>query len=882
MPPRTQINKSLTFSVAIDFDGDGSFTTVQSTALQVTDDISRFVKDVSITLGNSKPDDLVAAVGSCTIRLDNKSKYFSPANTASPLYGKLTPNKAVLIKVNDGVNSWTRFAGFTLDFTPTSGERLERECTVTCTDYLGKLQAYQLSMPIVTGKTGDILAKLVVNAAINPLYYRVVVYDSVAPVDGDYVVVNGVTFTFRSVVAVANDVLIDTTFRAREVSFENLRKAMNGEGGSGTLYHAATTRSAYSIASMYPSHYQSCLDDAPVRYHRLGEAAGTTMYDYGTNTAHGTYNGGFTLGVSGAMSLFDADKAVTFNGTTGYGSMPTLELYGRSFTIEFWFNASAAPSINQDIFSAHSAFVANQAFYIRYNDTGNGLISANFYSGASVSSGAISVSTWYFITITYDSITSTLSLYTNGTLTASTTSAGPYSGTSPTLTLASYPAAGTFTKGTLDEFKLYLNSLSATAVSNHYSSAANYFGVLMTSLLPGSLGTLTYSSSGLTTNDIIVSALDALPTVTTYETGVETFDYAGDNWGDERTNALSAITEVTQSEQGWFYQDIDGLLYWRNRNYPFTRYAATVVATFNKDALPSGGTLVERIKNRVVVSYRPRSSITSGVVAQAKNTISVPGTAADNGSEKRLSSKVVGNSLGLVKNGENSKTVDLDYRDESTGAKMAVTALTIPPVASTDWTAGEQTSGDNNGYYNNYNYLNFLVQNLGTKARITITNTATGTLKIFGLQLRGTGLAKYEQTQIIREDSTSVAAYARRVMTVTLPLPVQQTYAEALAEYLLNRYSSPAFEIDKIAFGNRINVDGTNVYSIHIGDVISVTDTQLGITAIRHQVVGMTSTISTDAGAWNLEFVLRRIDDSIYGVWDSSSSGLWDSAKWSI
>jgi len=399
MPPRPMVNKAITFSVAIDFDADGSFTTVQSTALGVTDDISRFVKDISITLGNSKPDDLVAAVGNCTIRLDNKSKYFSPANTASPLYGKLTPNKAVLVKVNDGVNEWTRFAGFTSDFTPTSGERLERECTVTCIDYLGKLQAHQLSMPIIANQTGDILAKLVVNAAINPLYYREVVRDSVAPVDGDSVTVNGTTYTFRNAVSAANDVLIDTTFRAREVSFDNLRKAMNGEGGSGTLYHAATTRPDYSIASNYPSHYQSCLDDSPVRYHRLGEAAGTTMYDYGTNASHGTYNGGFTLGVSGAMSLFDADKSVTFNGTTGYGSMPTLEFYGRSWSVEFWFNPSAAPTSNQDIFSVHSAFVANQAFYIRYNDAANGIITANFYSGVSVSSGAISAGTWYFIVV---------------------------------------------------------------------------------------------------------------------------------------------------------------------------------------------------------------------------------------------------------------------------------------------------------------------------------------------------------------------------------------------------------------------------------------------------------------------------------------------------
>lgn len=880
--PQTRINEAITFQVFCDWDNDGSYNTAPSNGLLVGDDISRFVKDVQITLGNSDPDDIVASVGKCTIRVDNRSRYFSPANTASPLYGKLVPNIPVLVKVTDGVNVWPRFAGFIQSVVPTSGTRLGRECIILCTDYLGKLQAHQLSIPIIAGQTGDVLAKTVVNAVINPRYYSVLVYDSATPSDGDYVIVGGVTYTFRNTLSVANDVQIDSTFRAREQTFENLRMAINGEGGAGTAYHAATTRPSYAIAAMHTSHYQTTQGDYPVRYYRLNEPSGTVIYDYGTNGADGAYSGSPTLGATGAFSLFDADKAVTLDGTNDYCILPTLDFYGRSFTVEFWFKPAASPTSDQDLFSVHSAFASDESFYIRYNDTANGIITANFYGTTQVQSGAITPGTWYFVVVTYDSITELMTLYIDG-IAVDTATGGPYAGISTTIELGAYTAAGAnTTKGDMDDAKIYFACLSSTAIAAHYEDASSGFGVLITSLVPGTLGGLSVSASGLTVSNIIVSSLDALPSVTTYETGVETFDYAGDNWGEERTNALSAITEVTQSEQGWFYQDVDGLLYWRNRNYPFVQYAAAVSAAFNLDALPDGGVQVERVRNRVVVNYRPRSTVTSGVVAQAKNTISVPGKGADIGSEKSYNGFMVSENRKLIKNGENSKTVDLDYRDATTGTKMAVTSLELPLAAGTDWTAGEQASGDNNGYYNNYNYLQMLVQNLGTKARITITNTATGTLKIFGLQLRGTGLAKYEQTQIIREDQTSIDSYARRVMTINLPLPVQQTYAEALSEYLLTRYSSPSFEIQHIAFGNRVKVDGTNVYSLNIGDIVSITDSELCITAVKHQIMGMTNTISVDPSQNSLEFVLRRTDDQLYALWDDTTSGLWDIGRWVI
>ena len=882
MPPRPMVNKSFTFAVKVDWNNDGTFTSVLSTAFGVGDDISRFVKQVDITQGNSDPQSNVADIGKATIILDNKSKWFSPANTVSPFYGYLTPHKAVYVAVTDGVNIWQRFAGFIESITPTSGSRKERECTIECCDYLGVLQGHMLSLPVITGQTGDVLAKTIVNTAILPRYYSQLIYKTATPADGNYVTINGVTFTFRNTISSANDVLIDTTFRAREATFDNLRRAINGEGGAGTLYHINTVRPNYIVASMHRSHYQTCQDDSPVRYYRMNEAAGTTMYDHGTNgtAGNGTYSGSPTLGATSLFSVGDADKAVTFDGTNDYASIPSIELYGRSWSLELWVKFAGSPPAQQDVFSIHSAFSANQAFYMRYE---TGVLTAYFYSGSSVNSGALATGTGYLVTVTYDAIATTLKMYINGTLTSTATSAGPYSGLTPTIQLGVYSAAAAnYTKADIDDVKLYFSALSAEAVQAHYDDATSGFGVLIAATVPGALGTITSSASGLSISNILVTSLEALSGVVTYETGVETFDYAGDSWGEERTNALSAITEVTTSEQGWFYQDVDGLIYWRNRNYPFTRYSASVVGAFNLDALPEGSTQIERIKNRVVVSYTPRSTVTSGVVAQAKNAISVPGTVAGSGSEKHYGSLVVASNRDIVKNGENTKTVDFEFRDAVTGQKMAITSLVLPPTPVTDWQAGEQTAGDNNGYYNNFNYLNMLVQNLGTKARVTITNTATGTLRIFDFQLRGEGLAKYEQTQIIREDQDSIDLYSRRVMTVNLPLPVQQTYAEALSEYLLSRFSTPAFEITKIGFGNRQRVDNTNIYAIKLGDVITVTDEQFGVTALKHQVVGINSTLHVDPSNNNMEFTLKRIDDQTYSLWDDPVYAKWDETRWTI
>src|SRR5579883_3400718 len=56
--------------------------------------------------------------------------------------------------------------------------------------------------------------------------------------------------------------------------------------------------------------------DSPSAYWRMGESAGATVVDASGNGVNGTYVGGVTHGVPGAI-VGDSDTATTFDGQAG-------------------------------------------------------------------------------------------------------------------------------------------------------------------------------------------------------------------------------------------------------------------------------------------------------------------------------------------------------------------------------------------------------------------------------------------------------------------------------------------------------------------------------------------------------------------------------------
>lgn len=119
--------------------------------------------------------------------------------------------------------------------------------------------------------------------------------------------------------------------------------------GTATLTVKDTTSTPNVTISTSPlitfvSAYSSAvLADSPAAYWRFDETSGTSAADASGNGQIGTYNGGYTQGVSGVL-VTDPDPALTLDGSSGYVSASTLTaLQGdNARTLEVWFKTTDA------------------------------------------------------------------------------------------------------------------------------------------------------------------------------------------------------------------------------------------------------------------------------------------------------------------------------------------------------------------------------------------------------------------------------------------------------------------------------------------------------------------------------------------------------------
>lgn len=857
---------------------------------QPTDNITAYRQGVDIRIG-SQAGQRVARVGTCAITLLNVDRLFSPRFFTGLYAAQLLPMKPVRVDATDGVDTWTVFSGWTKKITPQPDKHKERRAKIDCVDWLGWIQASDIDIPLREDVLSSQLVTDVLNYALKATIATSVYSVAGTPADGDTVSINGTTYRFKTTPAQANDVQISSAANgARLPTIAAAVAAINGWDGEMTLYYLGTTRPADVRARVNDSYVQIVLDDAPTRYYRIGDAAGTA-YDIGTNLKDATINGSPTLGVTGVITN-DTNKGIRLDGVNDYIDIPTLDLSNRSFSVEFWFNPAASPPANQDLFSAHTAFSANQAFYIRYANTT--VLSAYFYSGAQVDSGLLAIGSWHHIVVTYDYASSTLRLYTNGTLADTQTSAGPLTGDSPTIQLGAYVAAGAnYTKADMDEHAIWLRVLSADEIAEHYAAAtaAPSPGFTIYSLLRGAIGntyTSTESSSAITVSGATLSGGADTPNMTTaIETGLRRFPYAADDWGGERVDALKALQAIAESERGRFYVKRDGTAVFENYAKEFTAISATpVLETYGGAAGEpviglEGDLSIDDVANAVTVRFTPRSEASTGVVARITNTVKVPGRWGSQNSNPNTDKSWYSNGLPLGDPGQ--LVITLPYTDPATGQRIGAKDV-INPVPTTDWTANEAQDGT--GYdYTLYNpqQLFFTIAPKATGVDVWIKNIAMGILYIQTLQLRGTAIHRYDAQVITKEDPSSIALYGRNAKQITLPLEADSNFAEAIAEYELSRYTDPLWRPKKVNWRNILqDKAGNKVLAAEIGDVMLLHEyqTMVDLQQIQVRIVGQTYKFGLK-NDFSAEFDIEVVDDKNYGIYDRSLSS-FDSCYYTI
>ena len=285
--------------------------------------------------------------------------------------------------------------------------------------------------------------------------------------------------------------------------------------------------------------------DKPAAYWRLSESSGTLALDELNGAHNGTYVGGPTLGVAGAL-VGDANTAVTFNGSSQWISIPSITAPAR-LTLEAWIKTTTSadqPIWSNRLGSAGVYFGTSGGFLLLWDDSST--------TNPAVSTVVVNDGAWHHVVVTSDGFETLFyvdGVAVGGGLQSRSASTGAaYIGYDvPNVTQA--------WNGSLDEVAIYNNVLTPERIAIHYQA-----GIRHVTYAPRiiSINGITFSTDNAGPITIVASNLDGLITgidrdktflgslveVLAYLPTLNTFYKPWSGWSDE-------ITEIS-AEQATF------------------------------------------------------------------------------------------------------------------------------------------------------------------------------------------------------------------------------------------------------------------------------------------------------------------------------------------
>lgn len=796
--PTTPDTRRTRWSVSIDWDNDGNFTGPY-------DNVTPYLLRGTCQGGSQDFNYAISAIGTASVTLENKTRIFSPDNTASPLFGKLLPRLPVRIQAIDQLTGATYplWFGYTKKIGPTSGLYRSTTVDIDCEDRLAVLDGHGLDMPLQINQTTDYLIRIIINQAFLAATASQTVSFTATPANNDTITINGVVITLKTTLSgAANELLIGADPIATNQNFYAMINATNPTTG----YAATISAAVRAVWAAITGGELITISFTSGGSFGIGNSGGTTFQDaQGFTPAVGGVLGQFTFKLnanSGAPS-----GTMTWEIRNDNGNTPGSTVLATS-------TLTPTPSAtNTVVVAGGPTLVANTKYWLVLKSTG-AQSAGNFWNwDASVVGG-----------------------YPGGSAQNSTNGGASYT---------DFPG---------DDLTSSFTLVAATT---------------LTSLLRGAVGNaiaLAESSAGITLGgSTLAGGADAPAGAISLDTGRITIPYAGDNWQSETTTALSAIQDIITTEWGYFFQDRSGNFVFHNRDWIFKQITTAAALSSDNATEVTGDMDLSDVYNHVRVSSVPRSTLASGVILTANNPILVPG---QSGSE-RWSGNVV-----LPGGGVN--TFKLEALDPTTKQKVGILSLTLPPRPNTDWKANEQTDSSGVDYSVTGGPISFSVAVQGTGVEVTAKNTALGPLYLTQFKLTGAGLAMYDPVVSAAEDATSETAYGKRVLTLDLPMQLSTNVAIALAGYLLSKYKVPKMHVKSVRYKGNNYVNGVPIHSIELGQTITLTDAQMGISGQRYLVIG--NEYERDLGdALTVTLFLERLDDVTYGILDDAVYGKLDS-----
>jgi hypothetical protein len=215
------------------------------------------------------------------------------------------------------------------------------------------------------------------------------------------------------------------------------------------------------------------LGDGPAGYWRHNEVTGTFLTDSSPNHNNGTYIGGVSLGVPGALVSEPGSTAATYDGIDDQGRVPdsaTMDV-GNSFTAEAWIKRSSTTKTHELMNKGGSGI----HLVVQSAAAGNKVLlrRANVASIADSTVGVPADGAYHYVVATMNGLGSTAKIYIDGVDRTHIISPGQtILDTAFPMTFGSFGSAPA-TPAQYDELALYNAALSGAQVLAHYDASLN-------------------------------------------------------------------------------------------------------------------------------------------------------------------------------------------------------------------------------------------------------------------------------------------------------------------------------------------------------------------------------------------------------------------------
>jgi RHS repeat-associated protein len=301
-------------------------------------------------------------------------------------------------------------------------------------------------------------------------------------------------------------------------------------------YNAADELSQTSAQNLGPNLYSGQVQtDSAQPYWRLGEASGTTFAST-VGTFNGTWSGGPTLGVVGALTG-DTNTAATLSGATQFGTVANSSQLNKTnnFSLELWLKRTKNASL-QAVAGKPLTTTTKSENYAIWIDTSN---QARFEVGTGTKSATVTCTAhpldtnWHHLTGTFAS--GSLKIYYDGTLCNTATGTFTSAGTNTSSFNVGVSGANNY-NGSLDEMAVYGVALTAAQIIDHYSKGIK---------APTAVSYAYDSDGNETSAGAATISYDLANRIKTYTSGATTttYSYDGDN------NRLLASTGTSASQK---------------------------------------------------------------------------------------------------------------------------------------------------------------------------------------------------------------------------------------------------------------------------------------------------------------------------------------------